>query len=145
MKIIKYFALASALCTGASSPVHADTRLSDKFQDGDPNGRAASGSDDDYDELTGSGNVSRTLLSYSTLMNGSGPGSRINLSAYALPANAAHPQHTFAGRLTLGGETSGGSFAEIKDGNAHAGATIRAGSWPAARTPPPPGTAPYAQ
>lgn len=71
--------------------------------------------DDDYDELTGSGNVNRTLLSYSTLMNGSDPGSRINLSGYALPTAAAHPQHAFAGTLALDGEASGGGFAEHVD------------------------------
>ena len=74
------------------------------------------GSNDDYyDELTGSGNVSRSLLAYTTLMNGSDPGSRVNLSAYAVPQNAAHPQNAFAGTLTLNNEATSGSFSEIKD------------------------------
>ena len=68
-----------------------------------------------FDELTGSGNVQRSLLRYSTLMNGSDPGSRVDLSGYALPQNAAHPENAFAGTLTLNGEATGGSFAEIKD------------------------------
>lgn len=74
------------------------------------------GSNDDYyDELSGNGNVNRSLLSYNTLMNGSDPGSRIDLSGYALPADAAHPQHAFAGTLALHDEASGGDFAEHKD------------------------------
>ncbi|WP_105102853.1 hypothetical protein [Microbulbifer pacificus] len=80
------------------------------------------GNDDYYDELSGNGNVSRSLLTYNTLMNGSDPGSRINLSGYALPAQAAHPQHAFAGTLTLNGEASGGSFAEVKDTYNYTGA-----------------------
>ncbi len=79
-------------------------------------GSSGSGSNDDYyDELTGSGNVSRSLLSYSTLTTGSDPGSRVDLSAYTLPQNAAHPEHAFAGILTLSGEATGGSFYEVKD------------------------------
>ena len=78
-------------------------------------GSSGGGNDDYYDELTGTGNVSRTLLSYSTLMNGSDPGSRVNLSGYALPQNAAHPDNAFAGTLSLTGESTGGSFSEVKD------------------------------
>ena len=78
-------------------------------------GSSSGGNDDYYDELTGTGSISRTLLSYNTLMNGSDPGSRVNLSGYALPQNAAHPLNAFAGTLTLTGESTGGSFAEIKD------------------------------
>jgi len=68
-----------------------------------------------FDQLTGSGDVQRSLLRYSTLINGSDPGSRVDLSAYALPHNAAHPENAFAGTLALNGEATGGSFAEIKD------------------------------
>ncbi|MFC6633398.1 hypothetical protein [Microbulbifer taiwanensis] len=79
-------------------------------------GSSGGGSNDDYyDELSGNGNVNRTLLSYGTLMSGSDPGARIDLSGYALPVDAAHPQHAFAGKLTLSGEASGGSFAEHED------------------------------
>ncbi|WP_428820025.1 hypothetical protein [Microbulbifer sp. MCCC 1A16149] len=79
-------------------------------------GSSSGGSNDDYyDELSGSGNVSRRLLTYNVLMNGSDPGSRVNLSAYGVPQNAAHPQNAFSGTLTLSGEATGGSFAEVKD------------------------------
>ncbi|KUJ83722.1 hypothetical protein AWR36_007795 [Microbulbifer flavimaris] len=84
----------------------------------DPGG----GNDDFYDELTGSGSVTRTLLSYSTLMSGGDPGTRIDLSGYALPADAAHPQNAFAGTLTLNGEASGGGFFEHKDTYNYTGA-----------------------
>jgi hypothetical protein len=70
---------------------------------------------DVYDPLSGSGSVSRTLLTYATLTAGTDPGSRINLSGYALPANAAEPTNFFQGRLTLSSTATGGSFAEIVD------------------------------
>ncbi len=77
---------------------------------------SSGGSNDDYyDELTGSGSVSRSSLSYSTLMTGSDPGSRVDLSAYGVPQNAAHPEHALAGTLSLSGEATGGSFSEVVD------------------------------
>lgn len=82
---------------------------------GGSSGGSSGGNDDYYDELNGSGNVSRSLLSYATLMSGSDPGSRVNLSAYAVPENAAHPDHALAGKIRLSGEATGGSFSEVKD------------------------------
>ncbi len=73
------------------------------------------GFDPNFDPLTGNGAVSRTLLTYNTLMTGSDPGSRVDLSAYAVPANAAQPDHVFEGSIEMFGEASGGGFAEIKD------------------------------
>lgn len=74
-----------------------------------------SGFDPNFSPLSGNGNVSRSLLTSNTLHNGSGSGSRIDLSAYAVPANAAQPDHVFEGALELFGEASGGLFKEIKD------------------------------
>ncbi len=73
------------------------------------------GFDPNFDPLSGNGNTDRNLLTYNTLINGSDPGSRINLSAYAVPANAAQPDHQFEGSLQLSGEASGGDFKERKD------------------------------
>jgi len=73
------------------------------------------GFDPNFDPLNGSGSVSRSQLTSNTLQNGSDPGSRIDLSAWAVPVNAAQPDHIFEGSLELFGEASGGSFKEIKD------------------------------
>jgi hypothetical protein len=66
------------------------------------------------DPLTGSGNVSRTLLTYNDLMTGAST-APVNDSAFALPANAAAPTNTFEGILTLSGNAAGGGFIEIRD------------------------------
>jgi len=66
------------------------------------------------DPLSGNGNVTRTLLTYNDLFNGSST-APVNDSAFALPANAAMPDHIFEGRLELTGEATGGGFSEIKD------------------------------
>ncbi|MBY5992226.1 choice-of-anchor D domain-containing protein [Ferrimonas balearica] len=68
---------------------------------------------DDFDPLSGSGAVSRSLLSYATLTGGSA--ALVATDGYALPAEAAHPSNQFEGRLELFGEASGGSFDEHKD------------------------------
>ena len=73
------------------------------------------GYDPDFDPLSGNGNVSRGNLTYGFLTGGSDPGSRVDISAYAVPADAAQPSNAFEGRLTLNGEASGGDFDEIKD------------------------------
>jgi hypothetical protein len=66
------------------------------------------------DPLTGDGNVTRTLLTYNDLMSGSST-SPVDDSAFALPANAAMPDHVFEGRLELSNEATSGGFAEVKD------------------------------
>ncbi|WP_299594849.1 choice-of-anchor D domain-containing protein [uncultured Microbulbifer sp.] len=73
------------------------------------------GSVEDFDPLTGNGNVSRSALTMTTLINGSDPGSLVDFSNYALPAQAAMPTNQFEGALELFGEASGGAFDEIKD------------------------------
>ncbi|MEJ8567990.1 choice-of-anchor D domain-containing protein [Elongatibacter sediminis] len=73
------------------------------------------GFDPNFDPLSGSGNVSRSALTYSTLQNGSDPGSLVDLSAYSVPAEAAQPDHVFEGSLQLTGEATGGDFDEHKD------------------------------
>ncbi|AFU98384.1 choice-of-anchor D domain-containing protein [Simiduia agarivorans] len=69
---------------------------------------------DNYDPLSGSGAVSRSQLTYADL-HATGDGSRVAMDAFTLPANAAHPQHQFNGRLALSNEASSGAFDEIKD------------------------------
>ncbi len=66
------------------------------------------------DPLTGDGNVNRTLLTYNDLMTGSST-SPVDDSAFALPANAAMPDHIFEGRLELFNEATSGGFSEMKD------------------------------
>lgn len=66
------------------------------------------------DPLTGNGNVTRTLLTYNDLMSGSSS-APVDDSAFALPANAAMPDHVFEGRLELLNEAISGGFSEIKD------------------------------
>ncbi|WP_231902403.1 serine hydrolase [Microbulbifer thermotolerans] len=124
MNALKYLTFAALISACTSSSLKTNTVVSGDFQDGSTDGRPASiphpfndhnNNHNAYGTLNGSGNVERTLLSYDTLMNGSDPGSRIDLSGYALPPEAAHPQHLFAGRLTLHGEASGGGFFEQVD------------------------------
>lgn len=66
------------------------------------------------DPLTGSGNVTRTLLPYSQLTASSTPNAPVDDGAYALPADAAMPQYTFEGTLTLANPQAAGGFKNIK-------------------------------
>lgn len=70
----------------------------------------SSGGNDDYDPLTGDGNVSRTLVTHS-ILNGSSF-DLVDYSGFAVPANGANPSNTFQGRLTLSGEASTGTLIE---------------------------------
>lgn len=81
-----------------------------------------SGGVEDFDPLTGSGNVSRSQLTFNTMVNGSDPGSLVDYSHYALPANAAMPSNRFEGSLELFGEASGGGFVEHVDTFRYTGA-----------------------
>lgn len=72
------------------------------------------------DPLTGNGNVTRTLLTYDNLFNGSST-APVDDSAFALPANAAMPDHVFEGRLELLNEATSGGFSEVKDSYAYTG------------------------
>lgn len=81
----------------------------------DGTGTEPGGTADDFDPLSGSGNVSRTALTYGFLTGGADPGSRVDVSAYGVPAEAAQPVNAFEGTLTLSGEATAGGFEEIKD------------------------------
>ncbi|WP_283136900.1 hypothetical protein [Rhizohabitans arisaemae] len=72
------------------------------------------------DPLTGSGAVGRTALTAEELQEGDSSGP-VPDQAFAVPAEAAKPTHTFEGRLSLLGESSGGGFAERRDWDNRAG------------------------
>lgn len=93
--------------------VHAN--LSPGNYSTDPRGSGDTPTPDVFEPLSGNGAVSRSLLTYATLTAGTAPGSRIDLSGYALPADAAEPKQFFQGRLTLTDTASSGGFAEIVD------------------------------
>ncbi len=64
-----------------------------------------------YAPLSGSGAVSRTALTHSNLM---GNTATLNdYSAFAVPSNAANPEHIFQGTLTLKNMNKRASFVEI--------------------------------
>lgn len=73
------------------------------------------GGNGNFDPLAGNGNVSRSQLGFTVLMNGTGPGALMDYSNYALPAGAAMPSNRFEGNLVLSGEATGGSFTEHVD------------------------------
>lgn len=65
------------------------------------------------DPLTGNGDVTRTLVTYSDLTTTESPTAPVNESAFALPANAAMPTATFEGNLTLNSTSTSGSFSNV--------------------------------
>ncbi len=71
------------------------------------------------DPLTGSGQVNRTLLTYSELTTVQTPSAPVNNSAFSIPANAAMPTSTFEGTLTLNDVGSNGGFQNIPASNAY--------------------------
>lgn len=69
-----------------------------------------------YDPLNGNGNVSRSLLTYADMMSSSQPGSLVDNSAFAPPANAANPDHIFEGTLDLTvNNRTRGNYSKIYD------------------------------
>jgi hypothetical protein len=66
------------------------------------------------DPLTGSGVVSRTVLTYADLTTGSSSGP-VDDGAFAIPAAAAAPTHTFQGTVALNGVASSGGFTSLYD------------------------------
>lgn len=72
------------------------------------------------DPLTGSGAVTRTLLTYANLTTGTST-TPVDDGAFALPSNAAMPLHTFEGQLVLNNEATSGGFSEVKDTYAYTG------------------------
>lgn len=63
-----------------------------------------------FDGLSGNGNVSRSLHTYSQLLGSTQ--SLVDYSAFALPVGARNPDHEFSGLLTLSNESSSGQFTE---------------------------------
>ncbi len=75
-----------------------------------------SGYTSNFDPISGSGVTNRSVLTATTLNNGPTPTSpAITGSGFAIPVNAAPPQHNFEGRLRLYDESSSGSFIERLD------------------------------
>ncbi len=72
------------------------------------------------DPLTGSGAVTRSLLTYANLTSGTST-APVDDGAFALPSNAAMPLHTFEGLLVLNNEATSGGFNEVKDSYAYTG------------------------
>ena len=66
----------------------------------------------DYDCLSGSGSVSRTDLTYTTLQTAA-TGSLVNFSAFAVPTGAANPTNSFQGTLNFSAVQRG--WASIRD------------------------------
>ena len=62
------------------------------------------------DPLTGTGQVTRSLLTYSDLTTTQNPTAPVDNSAFAIPANAAMPTSTFEGTLTLNNVATSGGF-----------------------------------
>jgi hypothetical protein len=87
---------AAAFAADAASPASAATGVP-----GDP--------------LTGTGTVSRSVLTAAQLTSTSAPGATVTNDAFALPAAAAPPAHTFEGTLTLNGVATSGGFTTLKD------------------------------
>lgn len=71
------------------------------------------------DPLTGSGAVNRTELTAGQLTGGSAEDT-VSDSAFALPAQAVPPTHSFEGTLTLDGLSTAGGFRALKDPNGYA-------------------------
>ncbi|MFI2812832.1 serine hydrolase [Microbulbifer sp. JSM ZJ756] len=62
-----------------------------------------------------SGEVQRTQLRFSTLVEGNTPLPLLDYRHYAVPDNAAPPGNHFTGRLQLSGEATGGNFRKHRD------------------------------
>ncbi|MBK6645496.1 MAG: hypothetical protein IPG44_07040 [Anaerolineales bacterium] len=99
--------------TGASGAVPTNTPTFTPTPQG-PTPTPPPGGSVPGDPLTGNGSVTRTLLTYNDLMTGSSS-APVDDSAFALPANAAMPDHVFEGRLELTNEATSGGFSEVKD------------------------------
>ena len=78
-----------------------------------PSAFAATPSPVPGDPLTGSGAVTRTLVTYTDLTTNESPGSPVDDGAFGLPPGAAAPTHTFEGTLTLQNVATTGGFKKI--------------------------------
>ncbi|WJG10106.1 hypothetical protein [Aliiglaciecola sp. LCG003] len=74
----------------------------------------------DYDCLSGSGTVSRSELSYSTLQSAA-TGTLVDMSAFTLPSNAANPTNNFQGNLNFTAVVRG--WGSVKDSYNYAAIT----------------------
>ncbi len=72
------------------------------------------------DPLTGTGSVTRTVLTASQLAS-STPTGTVADSAFALPANGAPPAHEFQGTLALNNLATSGGYSVLKDTYGYAG------------------------
>ena len=105
--------------TGTSGASPTDTPIPTNTPQGPTPTPPPGGSVPD-DPLTGNGNVTRTLLTYNDLFTSSSS-APMDDSAFALPVNAAMPDHAFEGRLELSNEATSGGFSEVKDSFAYTG------------------------
>lgn len=67
------------------------------------------------DPLAGSGAVTRTVLTAAELASTTAPAGTVPNDAFALPAEAMMPKHTFEGTLTLNDVGSSGGLTALKD------------------------------
>lgn len=98
---------ADSAATATSTPAPSPTPT--------PTPTSGGGSTVPGDPLTGSGDVPRTLLTYNDLFFGPAPTGPVDDSAFALPSEAAHPDHVFEGRLELLGEATNGDWQVLRD------------------------------
>ncbi|MEW5869353.1 MAG: hypothetical protein AB1894_08765 [Chloroflexota bacterium] len=75
------------------------------------------------ERLPGDGAVTRSLLTYANLLDGFEANSPVDEAALTLPENAAHPEHSFDGRLELLDEESSGGH-KIVSGSADQSETL---------------------
>lgn len=68
------------------------------------------------DRLTGSGAVTRSVLTADQLTADLAPAATVSNDAFALPEQAARPHHTFEGTLTLDGVATAGDFTAVRGG-----------------------------
>lgn len=74
------------------------------------------------DPLAGSGAVTRSVLTAAQLASDAAPTATVTNEAFALPAAAAKPRHTFEGTLTLNGVATSAGFTTVKDPYGYASA-----------------------
>jgi CubicO group peptidase (beta-lactamase class C family) len=65
-------------------------------------------------QLSGTGEVNRSVLTYDQLMGGFEFDSPVNEAALAIPEEAAPPNHVFEGRLELSGEKANGDMQVLR-------------------------------
>ncbi|HUM27301.1 MAG TPA: serine hydrolase [Anaerolineales bacterium] len=107
--------LACSLLTGGggnADPANPPSATQEETVDQQPNIPAATPTP--FDPLTGSGNSTRTVLTFDELMSGESS-SPVDDAAFAIPADAAPPTFTFQGKLELTDEAQAGGFQSLRD------------------------------